>query len=89
MTLDLASGSKQVALSEQSKAKTAFTTPMGLYEYSTMPFGLCNAPATFQCLMMFCFSDLNFDHLLVFLDDLLIFSRSFEEHLARLAVVFS
>jgi hypothetical protein len=56
-TLDLASGLNQVAVEEEDKPKTAFTTPFGLFEYNRMPFGLCGAPATFQRLMQSCLHD--------------------------------
>lgn len=76
-TLDLTSGYWQVEVAKRDKHKTAFSTPMGLYEANRMPFGLENAPSTFQRLMTCCF------------DDIIIFSRTFEEHLERLDVVFS
>jgi len=86
-TLDLTSGYWQVEVAEQDKHKTAFSTPMGLYEANRMPFGLQNAPSTFQRLMTCCFGDLNFTQLLIYLDDLIIFSQTFDEHLERLQVV--
>lgn len=87
-TLDLTSGYWQVEVAEQDKHKTAFSTPMGLYEANRMPFGLQNAPSTFQRLMTCCFGDLNFTQLLIYLDDLIIFSKTFDEHLERLQGVF-
>ena len=88
-TLDLTSGYWQVEVAEHDKHKTAFSTPMGLFEANRMPFGLQNAPSTFQRLMTCCFGDLNFTHLLIYLDDLIIFSKTFDEHLERLQLVFS
>ncbi len=87
-TLDLTSGYWQVEVVEQDKHKTAFSTPMGLFEANRMPFGLQNAPSTFQRLMTSCFGDLNFTHLLIYLDDIIIFSKSFNEHLERLQLAF-
>lgn len=87
-TLDLTSGYWQVEVAEHDKHKTAFSTPMGLFEANRMPFGLQNAPSTFQRLMTCCFGDLNFTHLLIYLDDLIIFSKTFDEHLERLQLVF-
>ncbi|XP_063760148.1 uncharacterized protein LOC134878197 [Eleginops maclovinus] len=87
-TLDLTSGYWQVEVAEQDRHKTAFSTPMGLFEANRMPFGLQNAPSTFQRLMTCCFGDLNFTHLLIYLDDLIIFSKTFDEHLERLQLVF-
>uniref|UniRef100_A0A3B3S2Q0 Gypsy retrotransposon integrase-like protein 1 n=1 Tax=Paramormyrops kingsleyae TaxID=1676925 RepID=A0A3B3S2Q0_9TELE len=87
-TLDLTSGYWQVEVAEHDRHKTAFSTPMGLFEANRMPFGLQNAPSTFQRLMTCCFGDLNFTHLLIYLDDLIIFSKTFEEHLERLQLVF-
>ncbi|KAL8572672.1 hypothetical protein ACOMHN_049801 [Nucella lapillus] len=87
-TLDLASGYHQVAMSPEDRQKTAFITPFGLFEYLRMPMGLSTAPATFQRLMQMTMNDLAFQILLVYLDDLLIYSKSFEEHLQRLQTVF-
>lgn len=88
-TIDLASGYHQVAVHENDRPKTAFTTPFGLYEYLRMPFGLCNAPATFQRLMQATMSDLAFQIVLIYLDDLLVFSSTFQDHLVRLETVLS
>ena len=63
------------------------TTPFGLYEFNRMPFGLTNAPATFQRLMECCLGDLNFRTCLIYLDDVIVFARSFPEMLQRLEEV--
>ncbi len=88
-TLDLTAGYFQVAVSEKDCEKTAVTTPFGLYEWTRMPFGLCNAPATFQRLMGVVLGDLTFDVLLVYLDDVIVFSRDFQSHCERLELVLS
>lgn len=72
---------------ERDKEKTAFCTPFGLFEYNPMPFGLCNAPSTFQRLMERIFGDQRFQSLLLHLDHIVIFSASFEQHLQRLEMV--
>ncbi|XP_063820175.1 uncharacterized protein LOC135062022 [Pseudophryne corroboree] len=83
-TLDLASGYWQVPVAPQDREKTAFVTPMGLFEFCRMPFGLNNAPATFQRMMERCLGDLNFEALLIYLDDIIVFAATLEEHFARL-----
>lgn len=88
-TLDLASGYNQVPVAEKDKSKTAFCTPFGLFEFNRMPFGLCNAPSTFQRLMERIFGDQSFQSLLLYLDDIVIFSSSFDQHLQRLDLVLS
>ncbi|XP_048853492.1 uncharacterized protein LOC125721577 [Brienomyrus brachyistius] len=88
-TLDLASGYWQVAMDQGDREKTAFATPMGLFEFEKMAFGLCNAPATFQRLMQRCLGDLGTDKVLVYLDDVIIFSVTFKEHLGLLEKVLS
>lgn len=87
-TMDLASGYHQVPVHETDKHKTAFTTPFGLFEYNRLPFGLVNAPACFQRLMQHCFSEQVFDILLVYIDDIIVYSKSFDQHLDRLEIVF-
>ena len=87
--LDLKCGYWQVELKEDDKVKTAFQVGLlGFYECNRMPFGLCNAPATFQRLMERCMGDLNLRDCLIYLDDIIIFSRTFEEHLGHLEAVF-
>ncbi|XP_066445489.1 uncharacterized protein, partial [Eleutherodactylus coqui] len=86
-TLDLASGYWQVPVAEKDKTKTAFILPMGLYEFNRMPFGLTNAPGTFQRLMEHCLGDLNFESVLIYLDDIVVFGTSFEDHLKKLRQV--
>uniref|UniRef100_H3AP44 Gypsy retrotransposon integrase-like protein 1 n=1 Tax=Latimeria chalumnae TaxID=7897 RepID=H3AP44_LATCH len=87
-TLDLTSGYWQVEMAEQDKPNTSFTTPMDLFKCNQMPFGLQNAPATFQRLMTCCLGDLNFVVLFIYLDDVIVFSSTFEEHLEHLKMVF-
>ncbi|KAL5497311.1 hypothetical protein EMCRGX_G013768 [Ephydatia muelleri] len=87
-TLDLASGYWQVEVEEGDKEKTAFSTRDGHYEFNVMPFGLTNAPATFERLMECVLAGLTYEQCLVYLDDIVIFSMTFPQHLERLATVF-
>ncbi|KAG1930572.1 interleukin-1 receptor accessory protein-like 1-A [Pimephales promelas] len=86
-TMDLASGYNQVPVEEADKPKTAFCTPFGLFEWNRMPFGLCNAPSTFQRLMERLFGDQQGQSLLLYLDDIVVFSSSVGQHLNRMEVV--
>ncbi|XP_070579112.1 uncharacterized protein [Ptychodera flava] len=86
-SIDLKSGYWQIAMSEEDIPKTAFTTPLGFFECCRMPFGLKNAGATFQRTMEQCMDGLNMKICLVYLDDIIVFSSTFEEHLDRLKVV--
>ena len=89
LTFDMNSGFWQVPMDEESRQYTAFMLgSMGLYECESMPFGLCNAPPTFQRLMQNCLSELNLTYCLIYLDDVIIFSQTEEEHLERMRVVF-
>ena len=88
-TLDLKSGYWQVPIAEQDKEKTAFRTSSGqLFEFNQVPFGLCNAPATFSRLMDRVLAGLHWETFLFYLDDIIVFSSTWEEHLARLREVF-
>ena len=88
-TFDMNSGFWQVPMDEESKQYTAFTLgSMGLYECESMPFRLCNAPPTFQRLMQNCLGELNLTYCLIYLDDVIVFSETPEEHLWRMHVVF-
>ena len=88
-TFDMNSGFWQVPMDEESKQYTTFTLgSMGLYECESMPFGLCNAPPTFQRLMQNCLGELNLTYCLIYLDDVIVFSDMPEEHLQRMRVVF-
>ena len=84
-SLDLASGYWKI---DDARVKSAFATCNGLYEFVRMPFGLCNAPATFQRIMQVVLAGLEGSGVFVYLDDILIASKSFDEHLRQLREVF-
>ena len=86
-TLDLRSGYWQVGLDPHDKEKTAFSTGQGLWQFTVMPFGLCNAPATFERLMEQVFRGLLLDVCLLYLDDILVPGKTFDHHLDNLTQV--
>lgn len=87
--LDMASGFWQIPLSQRAKELTAFRTDEGLYQFKRMPFGLCNAPASFQKLVNGIFAGLKGMQLQTFIDDICIATRTWPEHVKMLEQVFS
>lgn len=86
-SLDLRSGYWQIPMHPDDKEKTAFVTPDGLYEFNVMPFGLCNAPATFERFMDTILRGLKWEICLCYLDDVVIFGSTLSEHNSRLRLV--
>ncbi|XP_075739305.1 uncharacterized protein LOC142784700 isoform X1 [Rhipicephalus microplus] len=86
-SIHLKSGHWQIEVDERDREKTAFVTPDGLYEFRVLPFGLCFAPANYQRMMDTVIAGLKWQSCLVYLDDVVIFFESFEEHLKRLRKV--
>ena len=80
---DLASGFHQIPMKPEDAPKTAFSTPHGHYEFVRMPFGLCNAPATFQRLMDHTLTGLQGTEMFVYLDDIVLYASSLTEHLIK------
>ena len=85
--LDGYSGYNQVCIAPEDQEKTTFTCPSGTFAYRRMPFGLCNAPATFQRCMMSIFSDMVGDIVEIFMDDLSLFGSTFDDCLTNLSRV--
>ena len=86
-TLDLQSGYWQIGMDPNHREKTAFSTHMGLFEFNVMPFGLCNAPATFEAMMETMLRGLLWKKCLVYLDDIIVFGSSVEDTLQNLQAV--
>ena len=88
-SLDLQSGYWQVEMTEVSKPLKAYTVgPLGFYECVWMPFGLTNALATFQCLMETCLGKIHLKWCIIYLEDIIVFSKTPGEHIERLRGVF-
>ena len=88
-SLDLQSGYWQVKMTEASKPLTAFTLrPLGFYECVWMPFGLTNALATFQHMVEFCLGEMHLKWCIIYLDDIIVFSKTPEEHIERLRGIY-
>ena len=83
-TMDLTSGFNQIPVAPEDIHKTAFVTRHGLFECPVMPFGLTNAPATFQRVMELALQGLQWSTCLIYLDDVIVFGHTMEEHLTRL-----
>ena len=86
-TLDLTSGYWQVGMTEEAQKKAAFCLPGGLYQFKVLSFGLCNAPGTFERLMERVLAGLSWKSCLLYLDDIIVYSRTFEEHVSHLGEV--
>ncbi|KAL0269063.1 UNVERIFIED_CONTAM: hypothetical protein PYX00_010798 [Menopon gallinae] len=86
-TLDLASGFHQIPVKPSDRPKTVFSTPTGHYEFTRMPFGLKNAPSTFQRVMNAILSGLQGSHCFVYLDDIVIHASSLQQHSEKLSAI--
>jgi len=87
-SLDMRSGYWQVPVREEDREKTCFVTRKGVFGFKVLPFGLCNAPSTFQRLVDMTLAGLTWEICLCYLDDLIIFSKTFDDHIKRLQAVF-
>ena len=88
-TLDLQSGYWQIEVDSKDREKTAFITKYGLFEYNKMPFGVCNGPSTFQRCMELVLKGLQWETLLIYLDDVILYSSTLGEHLKQIRIVLS
>ena len=87
--IDVFSGYNQIVVSEADREKTTFTTPWGTFMYEKMPFGLMNVGATFQWAMDIAFAGERDRFVVIYLDDITIFSKSDEDHLVHLKQIFN
>ena len=88
-SMDLKSGFRQFKMAPESQQYTALMVGnLGFYEFTRMPFGLCNTPATFQCLMQNILGELNLMYCVIYLDDVIVCGHTEEEHLEHLHIVF-
>ena len=87
-SLDMRSGYWQVPVCEEDREKTCFVTRKGVFGFKVLPFGHCNAPSTFQRLVDMTLAGLTWEICLCYLDDLIIFSKTFDDHIKRLQAVF-
>lgn len=86
-TFDLTSGYHQIPVRSEDIHKTAFVTKYGLFEFQTMPFGVCNGPPTGQRLMELVLNGLQWQICLIYLDDIIVFGNNFKDHIQRLDLV--
>ena len=86
-TLNLHSGYYYISLDNESKAKTAFVTPFGKYEFNAVPFGLVQGPAYFQQLISIVLQDCS-EFMMAYLDDIIIFNRNEQRHLKHIEIIF-
>lgn len=86
-SIDLRSGYWQISVDDMDREKTAFVTPDGLYQFKVMPFGLCNAPATFERMMDSLLQGFKWSTCLCYLDDVIVYSPTFDTHLDRLRAI--
>lgn len=87
-TLDLVSGYWQMEMEEKDKSKTAFSTHMGLFQFKVLPFGMCNAPSCYERLIELVLRGLRWEKCLCYLDDIIVFGKSFDQALENLKLVF-
>ena len=88
-TLDAASAYWSIPLAEQDCEKTAFSVPRGKFDFNVTPYGLCNAGATYQRMIDITLSGLPLERVLAYMDDIVVYSKSFDEHIESLNTVVS